>query len=66
MLRSLKLTCKSFVNHIFYKLWSKKQHFKNPAKPTYVDLIITNKGRMFQNAKTYETVLSDFLRLVVR
>ena len=39
--------------------------FKNPAKPTCIDLIITNKPGMFQNAKTYETVLSDFHKLVV-
>ena len=24
--------------------------FKNPAKPTYIDLMITNKPGMFQNA----------------
>ena len=39
--------------------------FKNPAKPTCIDLIITNKPGMFQNAKTYETCLSDFHKLVV-
>ena len=39
--------------------------FKNPAKPTCIDLIITNKPGMFQNAKTYETGLSDFHKLVV-
>ena len=38
--------------------------FKNPAKPTCIDLIITNKPGMFQNAKTYETGLSDFHKLV--
>ena len=39
--------------------------FKNPAKPTCIDLIITNKPGMFRNAKTYETGLSDFHKLVV-
>ena len=39
--------------------------FKNPAKPTCIDLIITNKPGMFQNAKTYEIGLSDFHKLVV-
>ena len=39
--------------------------FKNPAKPTCIDLIITNKPGMFQNAKTYEKGLSDFHKLVV-
>ena len=27
--------------------------FKNPAKPTYINLMIANKLGMFQNAKTY-------------
>ena len=46
-------------------MWKKPTCFKNPAKPTYIDLIITNKPGMFQNAKTYETCLSDFHKLVV-
>ena len=40
--------------------------FKNPAKPTCIDLIITNKPGMFHNAKTYEIGLSDFHELVAR
>ena len=39
--------------------------FKNPAKPTRIDLIITNKFEIFRNVKTYETGLSDFHKLVV-
>ena len=39
--------------------------FKNPAKFTCIDRIITNKPGMFQNAKTYEKGLSDFHKLVV-
>ena len=39
--------------------------FKNPAKPTCIGMIITNKRGMFQSAKTYETDLSDFHKLVV-
>ena len=39
--------------------------FKNLAKPTCIDLIITNKPGTFQNAKTYETGLSDFHKSVV-
>ena len=46
-------------------MWKNPTCFKNPAKPTYIDLIITNKPGMFQNAKTYETCLSDFHKLVV-
>ena len=39
--------------------------FKNPARPACIVLIVTNKPGMFQNAKTYETGLSDFHKLVV-
>ena len=51
MLRSLKLTCKSFVNHMLENMAKKSTCFKNSAKPTFVDLIITNKPGMFQNAQ---------------
>ena len=43
----------------------KKTCFKNPAKPICIDLIITHKPGMFNNAKTNETGLSDFHKLVV-
>ena len=40
--------------------------FKKSCKAyTCIDLIITNKPGMFRNAKTYETGLSDFRKLVV-
>ena len=39
--------------------------FKNPAKPTCIDVITVSKPGMFQNAKTYETGLSDFHNLVL-
>ena len=32
----------------------KPTFFKNPPKPTCIDLIITNKPGIFLNAKTYE------------
>ena len=66
MLRSLKLACKSFVNHIILENMVKKLTcFNNTAKPTCIDLIITNKPGMFQNAKTCKTGLSDFHKSVV-
>ena len=58
---SMQEFCKSY----FLKNVKKPTCFKNLPKPTYVDLIITNKSGMFQNAKTYETRLSDFHKLVV-
>ena len=39
--------------------------FKNLTTVKCIDLIITNKPGMFQNAKTHETGLSDFHKLVV-
>ena len=38
--------------------------FKNPAKPTYIDLRITNRPGMFRNAKTFKTGLTYFHKLV--
>ena len=38
--------------------------FKNPAKPSCIDLKIKIKPRMFRSAKTYEIDLSDSHKLV--
>ena len=40
--------------------------FKNPEKPSCIDLISTNCPRSFQNSCIIETGLSDFHKLVVR
>ena len=34
-------------------------------KPSYVDLILTNKSRSFQNFCTFETGLSDFHKMTL-
>ena len=39
--------------------------FKNPAKPTCIDLVITYKTGMFWNTKTYETGSSDLHKFSV-
>ena len=39
--------------------------YKNPEKPSCIDLILTNCPRNFQNSCTFETGLSDFHKLVV-
>ena len=59
---SMQELCESYF---LENLVKKPTCFKNPAKPTCIDLIITNKHGMFQNAKPYETGLSDFHKLVV-
>ena len=38
--------------------------FKNPDKPTCIDLILTNWLRSFQNTDTFEIGLSDFHKLI--
>ena len=38
--------------------------FKNPDKPTCIDLILTNCPRIFQNTDTFEIGLSDFHKLI--
>ena len=39
--------------------------YKNPIKPSCIDLILTNKEKSFQNSNVYETGLSDFHKLTV-
>ena len=39
--------------------------FKNPDKSSYIDLILTNFPKSFQNTCVIETGLSDFHKLVV-
>ena len=39
--------------------------YKNPANPSYIDLILTNLPRSFQNSGVVETGLSDFHRMIV-
>ena len=38
--------------------------FKNPGKPSYVDLILTNKPKSFQSTCVIETGSSDFHRMI--
>ena len=39
--------------------------YKNPDKPTCIDLILTNCPGSFQNSCVIETVLSDFHKMIV-
>ena len=39
---------------------NKSACYKNPGKPTYIDLILTNCPGSFQNSCAIETDLSDF------
>ena len=37
--------------------------FKNPTKPTCIDLIVTNKSKFFQDTMVIETTLSYFHKM---
>ena len=39
--------------------------FKDPEKPSCIDLIITNRPKSFQNSMTLETGLSDFHKMTL-
>ena len=39
--------------------------WKNPSKPTCIDLILTNRPKFFQNTNGIETGPSDFHKMVV-
>ena len=49
----------------FKNLLDKSTCYKNPTKPSCVDLIIKNKPRSFQNSCTFETGLSDFHKMTL-
>ena len=65
MPRSLKLACKNFVNHFLENWWKKHNSRILQSLQSCIDRIITNKPSMLQNAKTYETGLSGFHKVVV-
>ena len=59
---SIKDFCSSFN---LASMINKPTCFKNPEKPSCIDLILTNCPRSFQNSCVIETGLSDFHKLVV-
>ena len=56
----------NFLNTYHLKnIVKQKTCFKNPDRPSWIDLIPTNPSRSFQDTCTIETGLSDFHKLVV-
>ena len=51
--------------HILSILIKEPTCYNNPANPSYIDLILTNSLRSFQNSSVVETGLSDFHRIIV-
>ena len=39
--------------------------FKNPEKPSFIDFIITNRTKLFENFVILETELSDFHKMTL-
>ena len=39
--------------------------YKDPNKPTCIDLMLTNKPRSFKNSSMLETGLSDFHKIIL-
>ena len=59
-----KATVSDFCEIYNLKLLIKdKTCFKNPTKPTCIDLIITNRPKCFQDSVVIETGLSDFHKM---
>ena len=57
---------KDFCNLCFLSSFiNKPTCWKNPSKPTCIDLILTNRPMFFQNTNVMETRLSDFHKMVV-
>ena len=59
---SVKNFCSSFN---LTSMINKATCFKNPGKPFFIDLILTNCLRHFQNSCVIETVLSAFHKFAV-
>ena len=51
--------------HNLKTLIKQKTCFKNPENPAFIDLILTNSPRGFQNSSVFETGLSDFHKLTI-
>ena len=58
----MTLFCESYN---FKSIIKQSTCFKNPAKPSCIDLILTNRPKSFQRTCVIETGLSDFHRMTV-
>ena len=57
---------KDFCNlYSLTRLINRPTCWKNPSKPTCIDLILTNRPKFFQNTNVIEMGLSDFHKMVV-
>ena len=62
--RRINVKCQNFCQiDDFKNLTNLTKYYKNPEIPTYINLILTNKPKYFQNSITIETGLSDFHKM---
>ena len=54
-----------FQTYNLESIVNKPTCFKNPKYPSCIDLVLTNKQEKFLKAKTVETGLSDFRKMMV-
>ena len=64
-LKSERSMHKFYKSYNLHSLCQKSACYKNPEKPSCIDLFLTNSPKSFQNTQTIETGLSDFHKLVV-
>ena len=55
----------SYNSYSLTSLLTKRACGKNPSKPSFTDLILTNWPKYFQNSNIIKTGLSDFHKMVV-
>ena len=51
--------------YVLRNLLSEPICYKNPDKPSIIDLILTHSSTSFQNSSAIETVLSDFHKMTI-
>ena len=67
MLRIQKPIHSKFLEQYEAKnIMKNKTCFKNPDRPTCIDLFLTNSPHRFQNTMTISTRLSDFLKMIIK
>ena len=59
---SIKTSCSNFI---LTSMINKPTCYKNPGKPTCIDLILTDCPGSFQNSCVIKTGLSDFYKMIV-
>ena len=61
-LECMKLFCETYDLSSLIKV---PTCYKNPEKPSCIDLLLTNRSKSFQNSSVVETGLSDFHKMTV-